>query len=110
MILLNFTHACDKVPYDQLINSLSSYRLSYRLMCWFRDFLSHRTQYVFINGTFSAAKQVNSGIIQGSVVGPFLFTLFINSLRLCIMDSDFLLFAEDSKLLRRGSNDGHLYC
>ena len=108
MILLNFTRAFDKVPHDQLINSLSSYKLSYRLMCWFRDFLSHRTQYVLINGTSSAAKQVNSGVIQGSVVGPFLFTLFINSLRLCIMDSEFLLFADDSKLLRRVSYDGHL--
>ena len=107
LILLDFTRAFDKVPHNQLINSLSSYRLSYRFMCWFRDFLSHCTQYVFINGTSSAAKQVN-GVIQGSVVGPFLFTLFINSLRLCIMDSEFLLFADDSKLLRRVSNDGHL--
>ena len=108
MILLDFTRVFDKVSHDQLINSLSSYKLSCRLMCWFRDFLSHRTQYVFINGTFSAAKQVNSGVIQGSVVGSFLFTLFINSLRLCIMDSECLLFADDSKLLRRVSNEGHL--
>ena len=79
VILLDFARAFDKVPHDKLIDCLSSYMFSYRLMCWFKDFLCNRTQYVFVNGACSTLASVKSGVVQGSVVGPFLFTLFINS-------------------------------
>ena len=108
VILLDFARAFDKVPHDKLIDCLSSYMFSYRLMCWFKDFLCNRTQYVFVNGACSTLASVKSGVVQGLVVGPFLFTLFINSLSLCVKNSEFLLVADDSKLLRRVDVNGHV--
>ena len=108
VILLDFARAFDKVPHDKLIDCLSSYMFSYRLISWFKDFLCNRTQYVFVNGACSTLASVKSGVVQGSVVGPFLFTLFINSLCLCVKNSEFLLFADDSKLLRRVDVNGHV--
>ena len=41
--------------------------------------------------------KVNSGISQGSVLGPLLFVIYINNL-LSLMNSDMYLFADDTKI------------
>jgi len=56
---------------------------------------------VAINGQQSARREVTSGVPQGSVLGPTLFTIFINDIK-----SDILRFADDAKLIGRvGSED-----
>jgi len=41
-----------------------------------------------------------SGLSQGSAVGPFLFIIFINDVTYCIINSEYLLFADDLKISR----------
>ena len=89
VILLDFARAFDKVPHDQLLNCLASFNFSYRLMNWFKDFLCSRAQYVWVNSASSPLASVKSGVVQGSVVGLFLFTLFINSLHVCEINREF---------------------
>ena len=60
-----------------------------------------------INSSISSTKPVKSGVIQGSVIGPFLFSLFINTLPNILSYCKFLLFADDSKLIGYVVNDGY---
>ena len=98
-IYLDFQKAFDTVPHKRLLKKLESFGITGTLLKWIQDFLSNRQQRVVLSGTFSNWKPVLSGILQGSVLGPVLFIIFINDLSdvvKCICK----LFADDTKLYK----------
>ena len=73
-------------------------------MDWITTFLANRKQRVVINESYSCWSDVTSGIAHGSVLGPILFSLYINDLRDLILNQ-VLMFANDTKLFRRISRN-----
>ena len=70
------------------------------LLSWFKDYLWSRRQRVVINGTSSPpvlGTKIFSGVLQGSVLGPILFILFINDLLDCLSFFRIPMFADDTK-------------
>jgi len=65
---------------------------------WFASYLSNRSQSVEINGNFSQFKQITCGVPQGSIIGPFLFILYINDIISSSSVMKFILFADDTNL------------
>ena len=63
-------------------------------------FLSNRRQRVLINDSFPQLSPVTSGVPQGSVLGPLLFTIYVNELAPSCVSSSLLMFADDTKLFR----------
>ena len=75
-IFFDFAKAFDLVPHDILLRKLSTI-LPLRIVRWIACYLSERTQQVRVGKISTDWKRVEAGVIQGSVLGPVLFLLFI---------------------------------
>ena len=82
-----------------LLLKLSAYGITGDLIEWIRSFLSGRTPCTRVNESHSAYTSIVSGVIQGSVLEPLLFLLYINDVTdifgcSCVSK----LYADDIKL------------
>ena len=97
VIYLDFQKAFDTVPHQRLLQKLISFGIHGNVLKWIESFLSNRRQRVVLNGHKSCFTPVTSGVPQGSVLGPLLFTMFVNEIPL-IVSSPVLMFADDTKI------------
>ncbi|KAK3094514.1 hypothetical protein FSP39_002723, partial [Pinctada imbricata] len=98
-ILLDFAKAFDKVPHRRLIHKLNYYGVQGPTLSWIESFLSGRKQHVLTEGAISSEADVESGVPQGTVMGPLLFLAFINDLP-TVVNSPVRPFADDCLIYR----------
>ena len=77
---LHFKKAFDTVSHDILLDTLEYYGVRRVALKWFGSYLRDRQQFVSVNGVSPDMLDVMCGVLQGSVVGPLLFLIFINDL------------------------------
>ena len=101
-IYLDFSKAFDTVNHDILLQKLSMYGVQDIPLQWFRDYLENRSQYVTYNSIKSTKENITCGVLQGSIIGPLLFFIYINDL--ATVSNAFLsvLFADDADLFISG--------
>ena len=92
--VLNFEKAFDTPPHELLKSKLFGCGIGGKTLKWIDSFLCYRRQRVVVNGAKSDWAQVLSGVPQGTVLGPLLFSLYINGISTDI-DSEVRLFADD---------------
>ena len=102
IIYFDFSKAFDSVNHDIILHKLKChYKIDGLLLRFIKEYLKDRKQSVTIDGKFSSFSDVQSGVPQGSILGPFLFVLFINDIVDVISkDTQILLYADDMKVFR----------
>ena len=103
-IFIDFTKAFDTVNHEILLGKLERYRVQGMPLRLMARYLKDRKQCVTIDGHFSRQRTINIGVPQGSILGPWLFLIYINDLP--NISSVFwpILYADDTTLLAKNAN------
>ena len=99
-VFLDISKAFDKVWHKGLLFKLKFYGVEGKLLSLLECYLSNREQGVVLNGQTSDWKKINSGVPQGSVLGPLLFLIYINDLP-DVITSICKMFADDISLFSK---------
>ena len=93
-VFFDFEKAFDKVPQEHLMSKLASLGLDPpHILTWLHNYLANRKQRVVVNGTTSTCTHAKSGVPQGSILGPLLFVIYIDSIAS-------LSFSPDTRIVR----------
>ena len=94
-IFIDLEKAFGIVSHDILLENLDYYGSN----GWFRSNLSDKSQFTSINGFNSDHKTIKYFVLQGLVLGPLLFLIFINDLNTAIKHSETFHFSGDTCIL-----------
>ena len=95
-IFIDLQKAFDTVNHEILCEKLYNYGFRGSAQLLIKSFLTNREQFVSINGYDSEKLEIKCGVPQGSTLGPLLFTLYINDLRLSLKQTTASHFADDT--------------
>ena len=97
MVFFDFSKAFDVVSHVILLQKLSQLGVRGQVLHWMSDFLIGRSMSVEACGVQSAPRPVLSGVPQGSVLGPVLFLIYVNTIA-ATLSSKYKIFADDIKM------------
>ena len=100
---IDITKCFDSIDHKLLLEKLEKHGIRKNLG-WFRSYLTHRQQRVINNGKLSELREVNAGVPQGSVLGPFLFILFANDIGNFIERGQINCYADDAVIYTSAKN------
>ena len=103
VIIIDFSKAFDLVPHDWLLTKLEALGVDSRVVIWVWKFLVGRTQKVRVGGQLSKEVTETSGVLQGSILGPLLFLVYVNDIWRNI-NSCIRLFVDDCIIYRKITN------
>ena len=96
---LDMAKAFDKVHYNRLLNILNDFGFNHGFLIWLESFLKDRCNRISVDGVHGPVTWVKSGLPQGSVLGPYLFSLFMSTLTISADDACLVKYADDITLV-----------
>lgn len=100
LVLLDFSKAFDTINHSLLCRKLKQQFCFSSSACnMIFSFLTGRLQCVKVGNVFSDFLPVSSGVPQGTILGPLLFSLFINDIDSCIQRCKLHIFADDVQII-----------
>lgn len=105
VVFMDLTRAFDLVDVNKLLLTLNNCGIRGTALSLIENYLSNRQQVVKVNGVFSSRKIYSQGVVQGSILGSWLFLLYINSMSELQLNGKLFLYADDSVLVNVHKKD-----
>ena len=110
MVLIDLSKAFDSLCHSTLPSKLQLLGNSEKALLWFKSYLSDRQQCTRIGTSLSNPLTSTHGVPHGSILGPILFTLYMNDLPTVTEFSNIESYVDDTKIyLSCASKDIHSY-
>ena len=104
-VFIDLSKAFDSVNHDIILDKLEKSNMSTSVINWFKSYLYERSQSVTIGGNISKSMPLNTGVPQGSILGPLLFIIYTSDLPLCLpRECKLFMYADDSTITCSSSN------
>ena len=97
-IFMDLSKAFDTLDHPILLNKLKYYGVNHISLKWFSNYLTGRQQYVEIDGYSSGLLPLTTGVLQGSILGPLLFLIYMNDILHVTDYFDSILYANETSL------------
>ena len=98
VVFLDIRKAFDTVNYQILLDKLYCYGIGHGELLFFRSYLQNRTQCCSVNGQISTLQTVTFGVLQGSILRPLLFIIYMNDLPAFVQEANITMYADDTSL------------
>ena len=109
-IFIDLSKAFDTIDHSILLSKLEYYGIRGITLCWFRSYLECRKQFVSYNDSMAELKSITVGVLQGSMLGPLLFSIYINDIVDCSQVLKNIPFADDMNMLYSSKDYSSLMC
>ena len=104
MVSLDLRKAFDTVNHRILLRKLELLGIRGNCYSWFSDYLRDRMQFVTVSDVKSSSLNINCGVLQGSILGPTLFLVYVNSISNLNLKGQINLYADDTMLVYFGDS------
>ena len=100
LTLFDFSKAFDCVHHELLLTKLANIGVAELAIRWFSSYLSNRCQQVVFNNSISSWIDMSIGVPQGSVLGPLMFSIYINDISASFEHSSHHMYADDLQMYK----------
>ena len=99
LLALDYSKAFDKLPHASIVKSCVRCHIPVEAVRWVISYLKDRQQCVRYEASLSSWHSPESGVPQGSILGPILFCAVLSSLCPLHVNSKMIKYADDISLL-----------
>ena len=103
-MFIDLIKAFDTVKHIILLDKLNNLGLRGHMQSFFKSYLSKRQQCVNSGNVYSNFVEVDYGVPQGSVFGPFLFLVYINDIDDYCSQNCLIIYADDTVVKQKGES------
>lgn len=103
-IFVEYSKAFDHLNHRTLFTKLEHYGLRGTPLTLLISYLKHRKQCVAIMSEQSTPKEITQGVLQGSILGPIRFNIYINDITNISNGANFIVYAADTSIFLRSSD------